>query len=179
MKFIKRFDQNGEELPTFKQLGITNEVEKREMEKGDEHFNQWYDDKVRKWQKLRKVRNSQLSAKKSESDKVYALNHWYNSMPPQDKKQNIMRVLSKKDEIFLEFLSTFSMKSPLYKYYYDLQDRINEENYNPKEVKISKLKRLPTYVKHSDMLSGSINSFIELFIICFPPIKKVKKTRLF
>ena len=175
MKFKKRFDENGSEVPTFKQLGITPEIENKEMSKGDEHFNRWYDSKVKAWQANKRLKNQQLSARRAERDSINRHNHWYNSLPIEKKNELILRAMANKDEIFEVFLKQLSFSSPLYQYYFNLLDRVKPENISIKSVEYSKLKRFPSYRIADDKLEGSPINYITMFINCFPPKNKSKK----
>lgn len=171
-KVKKVYDENGREIPTFKQLGITPDDEFREMQLGDEHYKRWFLSKVAAWQALNEPKRAQKCVIKSERERVAHLNFWYNSMPKDQVRRLILSAASKKDQVFEVFLLKIKMNSPLYKYYLELIDRVQEDRITLPTIPYSKLKRFPIYNKESDKLQGSSHAFVAMFTSCFPPKKK-------
>jgi hypothetical protein len=171
----KVYDELGREIPTFKQLGITPEIEAREMEKGGESFDRYYLAKREAWQLVNERKKAQRLSAKNVSNLERERLHWYNSLPDSKKTELISRAVSKKGELFETFLVTLDGNSPLFMYYFDLTDRVFMDNLSLNPIPYNKLKKFPDYDIHNDKLSGSIHSIMLLFRTCFPPIKRLKK----
>ena len=175
----KVYDELGREIPTFKQLGITPEIESREMAKGGESFDRFYLARLEAWQLVNERKKAQRIASKSAGESVKERMHWYNSLGEEKVKALILRVVDKRDDVFELFFKKLNFKSPLHSYYFNLLDRVKPENLSIRPAPYSKLKRFPSYNFKSDKLEGSIFSFMALFVHCFPPIKRPGKTVMF
>lgn len=171
----KVYDELGREIPTFKQMGITPEIEAREMAKGGESFDRFYLARLEAWQLVNERKKAQKIAAKNVSNVEKERLHWYNSLSVEKKIELISRLVAKKSEIFDSYLLGMNAKSPLFLYYFNLTDRVFVENITLNPVPYTKLKKFPDYDIANDKLSGSIHSYMVLIRNCFPPISRLKK----
>lgn len=170
------YDKNGRYLPTFKELGITPEIEQSKMEMGRELYEKWYQSKVDAWQLVNEPKLQQEKATKAAREKLKEVNHWYNDMPKTKVRSLILSAASKKDVVFEVFLTKIKMSSPLYMYYLNLISRIEDENLDIPTVEYSKLIRFPKYSLKDDKLVGSSHAFVAMFTSCFPPDRRSSKS---
>lgn len=175
-EFMKRvYDKDGRIAPSLKDLGLTNEEFEAKLNESPEKVDSWYKAKVDLWHIQYAARNARFMAYKIEKEKLAESVHWYNSMSEKDVYRLIYRCIENKESIFEKFLIGLNFKSPLYKYYLDLIERITEDNYLKTKVLYSKLKKFPGYNPRNNCLEGSPDSFVTMFIKVFPPIKRLNK----
>lgn len=168
----KVYDELGREIPTFKQMGITPEIEAREMAKGGESFDRFYLARKEAWQLVNERKKAQRIAARNDMASTKFKEHWYNSLGDAKVKEVILRVVEKKDSVFEVFLKKISIKSPLYGYYFDLLDRVTAENFTKPVLSYDKIRKFPEYDSADESLVGSSHAFVRLFVACFPSKKK-------
>ena len=174
----KLYDENGKEVPTFRQLGITPEIENEHLMQGEQHFERWFLAKKTAWQAANELKKHQNLSKKAEKERLLSLNHWYNALPKSEIRKLILSASDKKDQVFEIFLLKIKINSPLYRYYLQLIERVEESRLELPLIPYSKLKRFPKYSRELNKLRGSSHSFIAMFTSCFPPIDKNRDLEL-
>ena len=160
-------DENGLEIPTDKQLGISYD-ELAEMPQ--EAVERLYIN----WREKQKIKKTQRNASIAERNLLKSNEHWYNSVSKTLLREAVLKTIPHYHIIMQSLIKRSTPKSIL-DYYMSGYNRVNEMNLSLHSVSYTKLKRFPQYNSDKNCIEGSPSQIMIMYMELFPPIIRVKK----
>ena len=171
----KFLDENGKYIPTWEEMGITNEdYEKKVQSVGIEQANNWYDSKISHWQEKHYNDKKKKALSAEWKKEVGEKSHWYNTLDKDLIRSIAERSVEHYEGISADYISTLKEDAVIRKYYESLSARIFKENIKLDKVPYSKLKRFPYYDHSTGKVYGSDYRFMVMYSALFPSIKVSK-----
>lgn len=176
----KVYDQRtGEYIPTFEELGYTEQEVAREMnEEQTALFEKEYERRMALFQRKYETRRKMVRDLKERVKKEQALKHWYATLNEEHIMRLIEESLNNSDEILDYFLDNAKLESMQF-YYSSLKKRVKVMRPNILPADLKKIKDFPKYDVGRDKLYGSRYSFMKIWSHVFRVINRKERSKVY